>query len=82
MAQGMEYRSPLLFLLVLALAVPAAAQEASTPEQRFFDWTTLQFDEEVYRQRRARLMQALQEAGGGVFLAPAAHGVSHGYTFR
>ena len=69
-------------LLYLVLAVPAAAQDATTPEQRFFDWTTLQFDEEVYRQRRARLMRALQDAGGGVFLAPSAHGVSHGPTFR
>ena len=78
----MKRRPSLILLLVLVLAVPAAAQEATTPEQRFFDWTTLQFDAEVYRQRRARLMRALAEAGGGVFLAPAAHGVSHGPTFR
>ena len=75
-------RNALILFFCLTLAVPAAAQEATTPEQRFFDWTTLQFDAEVYRQRRARLMRALQEAGGGVFLAPSAHGVSHGPTFR
>ena len=69
-------------LLCLVLVVPAAAQVASTPEQRFFDWTALQFDKEVYAQRRVRLMQALEEAGGGIFLAPSAHGVSHGPTFR
>ena len=69
-------------LLCLVLVVPAAAQVASTPEQRFFDWTALQFDKEVYAQRRARLIHALQHAGGGVFIAPSAHGVSHGPTFR
>lgn len=77
----MQPRTALLLLLTL-LPAAAAAQDTATPEQRFFDWTTLQFDKEVYRQRRAGLMQELRQAGGGVFLTPAAHGVSHGYSFR
>ncbi len=72
----------ILILFILVPFPPAAAQQTATPEQRFFDWTDLQFDKAVYQQRRTGLMQALREAGGGIFLAPAAHGVSHGHTFR
>ena len=59
-------------LLCLVLAVPAAAQDATTPEQRFFDWTTLQFDEEVYRQRREKLMDQMGE-GIAVLYARGSH---------
>lgn len=66
--------------------LPVQAQDESptqtTPEQRFFEWTQIQFEKEVYQQRRARLVKNLKEAGGGVYLSPSAHGVSHGHTFR
>jgi len=54
----------------------------TTQEQRLFDWTTLQFDKLVYAKRRAKLVQTLKNSGGGIFLAPSSHGVSHGFTFR
>lgn len=54
----------------------------TTPEQRLFDWANLQFDKLVYAKRRANLVQTLKNSGGGIFLAPSSHGVSHGFTFR
>lgn len=60
---------------------PVEAQPRTTPEQRFFDWTELQFPAEEYAERRARLFDAV--AGlQGAFLIPSAHGLSHGETFR
>ena len=78
----MQPRIALILILLALIAAPAAAQDAATPEQRFFDWTDLQFDKAVYQQRRAGLINALRQDGGGVFLTPAAHGVSHGFSFR
>ncbi|MCG8604001.1 Xaa-Pro peptidase family protein [bacterium] len=60
----------------------SSASHDKTREQRFFDWTSLQFDKSVYAKRRAKLEQLLRSSGGGVFLTPSAHGVSHGPTFR
>ena len=54
---------------------PVAAQ---TPVQRFFDWTALPFDKAVYQQRRAQVSAHTE----GILLIPAAHGRSHGFTFR
>ncbi len=54
----------------------------SAPEERFFDWTRLPFDADVYRQRRTKLISVLQSSGGGIFLAPSRHARSHGETFR
>lgn len=45
----------------------------TTPEQRLFDWTTLQFDKLVYAQRRAKFVQTLKNSGSGIFLAPSSH---------
>ncbi len=54
-----------------------------TPEQRFLDWSRMQFPAPVHAARRARLAQSLRETGrGGVFLAPSADGFSGGETFR
>ncbi|MEM7115443.1 MAG: Xaa-Pro peptidase family protein [Chloroflexota bacterium] len=50
-------------------------------QQRFFDWTSLSFSKNEYRQRRQKL-QWLLEADDGVFLAPARQGFSDGTTFR
>lgn len=67
-------------------AFQAAAQERSapsrTPEQRYFEWTDLPFAPDEYARRRAALLGRLRDSGGGVFLAPGAHGLSHGDTFR
>ena len=48
----------------------------ATPEQRYFDWTTLAFPAEEYAARRTALTAALANTGGGVLLSPAATGVS------
>ena len=66
--------------LLVVLAMPLAAQR--TPEQRYFDWTDLPFPAAEYTARRMALATALRGSGGGVFLAPAAAGVSEGFTFR
>ena len=50
--------------------------------QPFFDWTDLPFPQAEFAQRRQRLVAQLREQGGGVFLAPARHGFSDGFTFR
>lgn len=55
---------------------------AQTPEQKFFDWTSLQFAKEEYALRRSDLMDKLQQSGGGVFLTSARDGFSYGETFR
>ena len=66
--------------LWLAVAGPLVAQR--TPEQRYFDWTDQPFPAPEYSARRAALSAALRASGGGVFLSPAAAGVSEGFTFR
>lgn len=67
-------------LATVILGAPLAAQR--TPEQRYFEWTTLAFPADEYAARRAALGRAVTATGGGVFLAPAASGGSQGFTFR
>ncbi len=73
-------RRLLLSALVAVAIAPLAAQ--STPEQRYFEWTDLPFPASEYAARRGALSSALRASGGGVFLSPAASGVSEGFTFR
>ena len=65
--------STLLFVTALA---------AQTPQQTYFEWTTLPFPASEYETRRDRLITELRGIGGGVFLVPSGDGVSHGDTFR
>lgn len=58
-------------------AVPAA----QTPEEKFFDWTSLQFPVSEYQARRAALLETLV-GQVGVVLVTSGHGLSHGDTFR
>jgi Xaa-Pro aminopeptidase len=60
----------------------SSAGRVGPPEQRFLDWTGLQFAPEVHARRRERLARALRPEGGGVFLAPSREGTSSGETFR
>ncbi len=70
-------------LTLAAVVRPGLAQQVEKPsEQRFFDWTALQFDLDLYNERRTRLMSLMWDGGGGVLLLPSAHGRSHGETFR
>ncbi len=57
-------------------------ESQSTPVQRFFDWSSLQFPQEEYAGRRQAMMAQLRASGGGVYLVPSSHGVSQGNTFR
>lgn len=57
-------------------------ENQQTGEQRFFDWTKLQFSKEVHSVRREKLIRLLQKHGGGIYLTPSHHGVSDGTTFR
>jgi Xaa-Pro aminopeptidase len=53
-----------------------------TQSQPFFDWTDLPFPTAEFAQRRQRLVVQLRQQDGGIFLAPARHGFSDGFTFR
>ena len=84
MIRYFAFKLNLLFMIVFCLNVefsPAQIIEA-TPEQRFFDWTKLQFEKEVYQNRRMNQINLLRASGGGVLLIPSHHGVSDGTTFR
>lgn len=64
-----------LLLLVLLATV-------ETPEQGFFEWTSMAFSKKVVRERRERMIARLARSGGGVLLVPSRHGTSDGFTFR
>lgn len=51
-------------------------------QQPFFAWTDLPFPSAEFAKRRQQLVTRLLQQGGGVFLAPARHGFSDGFTFR
>lgn len=73
-------RTSLLAALCLSSCL-SQAQQVSTPEERFFDWTELQFSQQTYAARRAALGTALGDAKQ-LFLTPAASGFTSGDTFR
>ena len=66
------------FCLLIVAAMPWRA----AAEERFFDWTSLQFPKEEYGARRQKLAQQLRLNGGGVYLTPSGPGLSDGSTFR
>ncbi len=67
---------------ILPLSGQAGVADSAGQEQRFFDWTGLQFAPEEYRVRRDAVTRQLRQSGGGVLLVPSAEGTSHGDTFR
>jgi Xaa-Pro aminopeptidase len=69
-------------IAVLALLAAGAAPPREGREERFFDWTQMQYPKEVYHARREKMMAGLRRSGGGVFLIPSAQGLSDGFTFR
>lgn len=60
----------------------ALGTHAPTPEQRYWDWTSLDFSVEEYQNRRTRLLAAMSEEGLDIVLIPSAEGTSHGPSFR
>ncbi len=74
-----------LLCLVLFVGSSTAAEldNTGTPgQQTYFDWTDLQFDRQVYAQRRANMVRALATDTPAIFLVPSASGITHGETFR
>ena len=69
-------------LLTVILVPLGVGIGTSGAEERFFDWTSLQFPREEYQARRAKLAQQLRLSGGGVYLTPSRPGLSQGETFR
>ncbi len=56
---------------------------AQTPEQPYFEWTSLPFSKEELAQRRSKLLNLLQRQGKtGLVLMPSKDGFSYGETFR
>ena len=64
------------------IPAPAAPLTAQTPEQRYTDWTRLEFRAQEYAYRRARILDGLRASGGGLLLTPSSDGFTHGETFR
>ena len=56
--------------------------QSTTPEQKFFDWTSMQFPKEEYATRRDKLVELLKSSGGGIYLTTSKDGFSSGETFR
>ncbi len=78
----MKITVALFCLTALLTSFGETQEQQATPEQKFFEWTEMSFDKEVYRERRNKIMEVLGRSGGGVFLTPARYGRSHGDTFR
>lgn len=76
----MSYRYILLhFLLLLSLNLI----QAQTPQQSYFEWTTMPFGKTELAERRANLITELKSQGKtGLVLIPAKDGFSYGETFR
>ncbi len=69
-----RYKVLFLFFLICLMAM------AQTPEQSYFEWTTMPFSKEELAQRRENLLKNI--AGNGLVLIPAKDGYSDGETFR
>jgi len=73
----------LLLLGILLVALPATlvSQEMPNRQERFFEWAEMTFPAAEYANRRGKMIAALSENGGGVFLAPSNFPAA-GPTFR
>jgi len=69
-------------LAAVGLLLLVSTVFGQTAEQRYWDWSTLDFEPSEYHSRRARLIQELALIGDGVLLIPSVQGTSHGPTFR
>ena len=52
-----------------------------TPEQSYFEWTSLPFPKEEYAKRRAKMLQ-LQQPQKSIYLCPSRDGLSDGESYR
>jgi len=69
-------------VVLLSISIPGQGHAQATQEQRYFDWTELDFPAEEYQTRRARLLGELTKLGVDVLLLSGAEGTSDGETFR
>jgi len=70
-------------LLILALLCVYNLLDAQTPEQSYFDWTSMPFTKEELAKRRYDLITRLNEARlKGLVLIPSQDGFSSNETFR
>ena len=68
------------FIIALFFSLSLFSQ---TPEQSYFEWTSLPFSKEELTQRRNNLVNILQKQDKkGIVLIPARDGFSYGETFR
>jgi Xaa-Pro aminopeptidase len=71
-----------IILIITAFLLPTTAF-AQTPEQTYWDWTTLPFSKEELAGRRDNLIKTLMADGKtGLVIIPSRDGYSHGETFR
>ena len=71
------------FCLLLTLCIYLIPVQAQTPEQTYFEWTTLPFTQEELKGRRTHIIEILQRQNkNGVVVIPARDGFSYGETFR
>ena len=71
-----------LTLLLAVLSAPSILF-SQTPEQPYFEWTSLPFSKDELAQRREKLTSILlDELKNGLVLIPARDGFSYGETFR
>ncbi|MGB5555179.1 MAG: Xaa-Pro peptidase family protein [Flavobacteriaceae bacterium] len=69
-----RYITPFVILFIGSIAL------SQTPEQYYFDWTSLPFSKEELSMRREKLMKQLPNEG--IIVMPSKDGFSNGETFR
>ena len=70
------------YILLAGLFLPSILF-SQTPEQAYFEWTTLPFSKEELEHRREKLTTNLiNQDKSGIVLIPARDGFSYGETFR
>lgn len=71
-----------LFILI-TIFFYTVSSKAQTPEQHYFEWTTMPFTKQELAQRRSNLIENFQTKGKtGLIIIPARDGFSYGETFR
>lgn len=71
-----------ILILITGLLFPSVLS-AQTPEQAYFDWTTMPFTKAELAARRTNLIDTIIDDGlTGYVVIPSQDGYSHGETFR
>ncbi len=78
----MKIRLAFVALSIFFLLKLSDSLAQPTLQQKYFEWTTLPFPKEEYKTRRDKMLVAINEQGGGIFICPSRNGISHGETYR